>query len=263
MHLGSNRTFILSVFALGILAAGCGSPQAVSPTAATVAPTTSKLRTNRPRFSVAIGKITTVSSASFDLSSHKGSVTVDLVGSTKYFQTVLASESSVSVGSCLRALGPANSIGNIQARVVTISKPTSSGCSAGFGFGGGLARRSGGKRASASGSSSTGGGLPTGSGQSFSGTFGAVVSVSTSTIEVQGAQGQVGVAITPSTRIVVTQTASESVLVSGQCARAIGAKSKSATFSAESVTVSAPGPSGCAAGAFRGVRPATSPPTTA
>lgn len=264
----ASRNAIISVFALGLIAAGCGSSQAASSTSVTAAPATTKLRTTRPKFSVAVGKITSVASSSFDVSSAKGSVTVDLGGSTKYYQTVVVSVSSISVGSCLRAVGPANSIGNVQASVVTISKPTSSGCAASFGFGGGFARRSGaGGKAPTGGAANSAGegalGGAGGTGLPFAGAFGTVVSVSASTIEVQGAQGQVGVALAPTTRIEETQAASQSALVAGQCAQALGPKSASTTFSASTVTVSAPGPTGCPTGGFRGGRPATSPPTTA
>ncbi len=261
----ASRNAIISVFALGLIAAGCGSSQATASTAVTAAPSTTKLRSTRARFSVAVGKIASVASSSVDISSSKGSVTVDLAGSTKYFQTVLGSVSSISVGSCLEAGGPANSIGNVQARVVTISNPTSSGCAASFGFGGGFARRSGagGKRSTGGAGNSTGGPASGGAGKSFAGAFGTVVSVTASTIEVQGTQGQVGVVLAPTTKIVVTQAATQSALVAGQCARALGPKSASTTFSATTITVSAPGPTGCPTGGFRGGRSAASPPTTA
>ncbi len=264
----TNKSAIISVFAIGVIAAGCGSSQPTSATSATVAPATTKLNATRARFSVAAGKIAAVASSSLEIASAKGSVTVDLAGSTKYYQTVLGSVSSISVGSCLRAVGPANSIGNVQASVVTISKPTSSGCAASFGLGGGFARRSGvgGKRKQGGVANSAGGGVSGGTGgtgQSLAGAFGTVVSVSSSTIEVQSIQGQVGVVIAPTTQIVQTQAASVSALVVGQCARALGPKSASTTFSATTVTVSAPGPTGCPTGGFRGGRSSTSPPTTA
>jgi hypothetical protein len=49
------------------------------------------------------------------------------------------------VGECATAIGSTNSIGVVTARVLTITQPTSTGCTAGFGgFGGGFGRGGGG-----------------------------------------------------------------------------------------------------------------------
>ncbi len=72
------------------------------------------------------------------------SVVVTLSGSTTFTTTASASSSALAVGQCARAIGSANSTGAVTARSITLSAPTSSGCTGGFGgFRGGAAASAG------------------------------------------------------------------------------------------------------------------------
>jgi hypothetical protein len=60
-------------------------------------------------------------------------ITVTLPVSATVTQTVPATSAAAVVGQCARAVGPANSIGAITAKSITISKPGANGCRTGFG----------------------------------------------------------------------------------------------------------------------------------
>jgi deoxyribose-phosphate aldolase len=67
-----------------------------------------------------------------------GPEVVTVSASTKYLKTGKATASQLTVGECASAIGSTNSIGVVTARALTITQPTSTGCTAGFGFGGGF-----------------------------------------------------------------------------------------------------------------------------
>jgi hypothetical protein len=60
-------------------------------------------------------------------------ITVNLPASATVTQTVPATSAAAVVGQCARAIGPANSVGAITAKSITISKPGANGCRTGFG----------------------------------------------------------------------------------------------------------------------------------
>ena len=60
-------------------------------------------------------------------------ITVTLGASAAVTQTVAATSAAAVVGQCARAIGPANDVGTITAKSITISAPGPSGCNAGFG----------------------------------------------------------------------------------------------------------------------------------
>lgn len=60
-------------------------------------------------------------------------ITVTLPASATVAQTVPATSAAAVLGQCARAIGPANSVGAITAKSITISKPGANGCRAGFG----------------------------------------------------------------------------------------------------------------------------------
>jgi hypothetical protein len=76
-----------------------------------------------------------------------GPEVVTVSASTKYLKTGKATASQLTVGECATAIGSTNSIGVVTARALTITQPTSTGCTAGFGgrggFGGGFGRGGG------------------------------------------------------------------------------------------------------------------------
>jgi len=68
------------------------------------------------------------------------------------------------------------------------------------------------------------------------------------TLEVQGTSGQTSVTVSAATKILQEASAALDDVTPGKCAVAIGAKAKTAIVTAESVSLSVPGPSGCSAG---------------
>jgi hypothetical protein len=60
-------------------------------------------------------------------------ITVTLGASATVTQTVAATSAAAVVGQCARAIGPANDVGTINAKSITISAPGPRGCNAGFG----------------------------------------------------------------------------------------------------------------------------------
>jgi hypothetical protein len=84
----------------------------------------------------ALGTTTTVS---------PGPEIVTVSSATKYLKSGKATASQLTVGECATAIGSTNSIGVVTARALTITQPTSTGCTASFGgFGGGFGRGGGG-----------------------------------------------------------------------------------------------------------------------
>jgi Domain of unknown function (DUF5666) len=61
---------------------------------------------------------------------------VKISAKTRYSQTEAAKAGALKVGECATAFGSANSIGAVTATRLTVTQPTSSGCSAFGGFGG-------------------------------------------------------------------------------------------------------------------------------
>jgi hypothetical protein len=60
-------------------------------------------------------------------------ITVTVPATATVTQTVPATSAAAVVGQCARAIGPANSVGAITAKSITISKPGANGCRTGFG----------------------------------------------------------------------------------------------------------------------------------
>jgi hypothetical protein len=60
-------------------------------------------------------------------------ITVTLPASATVTQTVPATSAAAVVGQCARVIGPANSVGAITAKSITISKPGANACRTGFG----------------------------------------------------------------------------------------------------------------------------------
>ena len=84
-------------------------------------------------------------------------ITVSLPASATVTQTVPATSAAAVVGRCARAIGPADSVGAITAKSITISRPGANGCRTGFGG------RSNGGGSNGGGSNGTGTGNAAGS----------------------------------------------------------------------------------------------------
>lgn len=91
------------------------------------------------RTSTTTGALTTTTTVS------PGPEIVTVSTATKYLKTGKATAGQLTVGECATAIGSTNTIGVVTARALTITQPTSTGCTAGFGgFGGGFGRGGGG-----------------------------------------------------------------------------------------------------------------------
>jgi len=232
--------------AAGVLLAACGGTATVAK--ATPSPTA---KASRAAFSGAAGTVASVSGADFTVDQTKGgAVTVDTTAKTKFTQEVSLADSDLAVGQCARAIGSTNSIGVVAATTITISTPTAAGCTVSFaGFGGShkkFPRPSGSARPSFPGAGAAGA-------PAFQGAFGKIAAMTAGsqgaiTLEVQGTSGQTSVTVSAATKILQEASAALDDVTPGKCAVAIGAKAKTAIVTAESVSLSVPGPSGCSAG---------------
>lgn len=94
-------------------------------------------------FGAASGLVTAVNGSSVTVQESNpqtgstSSVTVTLTGSTSYSEVQSATTSALVVGQCARAFGSSDSTGAIAAQSITVSSPSSNGCSSGNGFPGG------------------------------------------------------------------------------------------------------------------------------
>ncbi len=271
---------LVSLGALAALLAACGSSSA-SPTTTTAGASTSGSGSGsgsgpngsgsaRP-LPGASGTIAAVNGASMEVqNASTGQTTVSYTPSTTFRQIASTNASAVTVGSCISAFGKPTSGSSsstgvfgepITATTVSVTQPASGSCAPG-GFGGG--RFPAGGRPSSGGSSTNGSGTrPPGAGRFRNGQFGAasgsVTAVNGSAVTVNETNprtqktASVVVTLTASTTFTTTQGASSSALVVGQCARAIGSASTTGAITAQTITVSAPGPNGCTSGfGFRG-----------
>lgn len=226
----SRNRLGVSLLTVAFVSAACGSAQASTAASTTTKPPAKRSRSHQSKYSRVVGTITTLATSTLTVKVASGSVTVALDNSTKYQQTTSATITDIVQGSCVRAAGRSNSIGNLQAVSIIITQPTSSGC---------FSERSGThNRVSQSGLHSS---------------FGSVVSMSGPTIEIQNPQGQVGIALSSVTKILQIKPASLSALAIGQCITASVTKTLPPTSPviASSVTISTPRAGGCKLGAKR------------
>jgi Domain of unknown function (DUF5666) len=241
--------------ALGLALAACGGSS--TPDAA---PSAANANPGPPG---ATGTIATVAATSFEVqNARSGQVTVDFSGSTTITKTVQGSASDVAVGDCV-TVAPDMANGNapgtaaepVAAAAVTISPAAAQGCRPGAGFAAGNGRNGGG--GADMGARPSGGAQPSaangaGGGRRGRGTFGTVSAVSANGFTLQETSGTATVTTSSSTMFLKTQTADKAALVVGQCATAVGQADDSGTVTATAISVRAPGPNGCVAGAGRG-----------
>jgi len=197
-----------------------------------------------------------------------GQVTVNYTSTTTFRQTVTASGSAVTVGSCISAFGKPTSGSSssksafgspVTATTVSVSQPASGTCTGGFGG------RPGGATPGGGGSSTPGTGTrPAGASRFGNGQFGAasgeVTAVNGSVVTINEtnpttkAASSVAVTLTSTTTFTTTGTASSTDLAVGKCARANGSADTTGAIAAQSITISTPGPDGCTSGfgGFRG-----------
>ena len=209
----------------------------------------------------ASGLIAAASPGTLQVQSATAQNTVVYTAATKFTRVVAG---HVAAADCLTVTGTpvAGSTKALTATSARIEAKVKGACptsGAGGGFAGG-----GGSFAQRPSGAPTG--APSGNSQArraFASATGTVSSVAGSTILVKGVlrsgfgaagsatpAGPTTITVTLGASAAVTQTvaATSAAAVVGQCARAIGPANDVGTFNARSITISAPGPSGCNAG---------------
>ena len=240
---GPQRQILLGpaiavVFAGALMLGACSSSPASSSSPATSAATPASR--GRP---LASGLVSSMSRSSIVVQNARtGSpVTVDWSSSTTFDQTVTASASELAVGDCVEVLGTSGSSGSASARTVSISMPTSAGCTRSGGFSG---RPPGGGGAGGFGGGGFGGG-----GLPFTSAFGTTTSIGNGSLTVKGTSSSGSTTTTFSydstTSFTKVQSAKASSVTSGQCATAYGSSSSSGSVAASTITLRPPGPNGC------------------
>ena len=108
--------------------------------------------TGAPRFSATFGQVASVNgdvisvTATNPRTAATAQVTVTTTSSTTFDVEEAATPADLAVGSCVQAIGPADTTGAVTARSIAISSPGPNGCTGGFrgGFGGRFGSGSGG-----------------------------------------------------------------------------------------------------------------------
>ncbi len=224
----------IALVVTGALALGACSASASSSTSSAAATKPASL--GRP---LASGSISSVGSSSMVVQNARtgGTVTVDWSSATTFDQTVTASASDLAIGDCAQVLGSSASSGPAAARTVSITMPTSSGCT----------RPAGSGRAFSGGGGGGGGGFGGGA-VPFTSAFGSVASVGNGTLTVNGTStsGSTSTSFTydSTTTFTKVQSANASSVTNGQCATAFGSSS-SGSVAASAITLRPAGPNGC------------------
>jgi hypothetical protein len=207
----------------------------------------------------AFGTAAAVSPSSLEVQNPStGQVTVNFTASTRFTNSITAALADVTVGECVAVGGSSAGAGGVTARTVTITQAGPNGCgTTGGGFGGGRTRSGGAPptRGSGSGGNGGNGGNPANTARAV----GSVAAVNGSTFTVHGSGRPAGstsaapatdttVTVTGSTTFTKTISATSSVLAVGDCIAAIGPTDDTGAVTATSISVSQPGPKGCALG---------------
>jgi hypothetical protein len=209
------------------------------------------------------GTIAAVSAGTLQVQDSTSQTTVTYTASTRFSRTASA---AVAVGDCVLVTGAAGTTGTaITANSVRIESSGAATCDvAGRRPGGG--QPSGGFPTGRFPSRAPGGGQPSGApgnGRDFTTVAGRVASVAGSTVVVDGtlrsrtgaiptptaSPAAVPVTVTLGAGVAVTRTvaATAAAATVGRCATALGKADDSGTVAATAITLSDPGPGGCAA----------------
>jgi hypothetical protein len=264
----------------GMVLAACGSSSSAAKTSTTTtakatAPVSKKASKEAAKFKVVSGSVASVSAQGIQVSTSKGTALVTLSSSTRFSQVKTVTSSAISQGVCVSAVGPANSIGVIQAKTILLRPPVTRSATNATGSSGSSSNSclpripakvsknfqhyaAKFKHAGFSGHGQYQPGSSSAGGSGFGkGAFGEVTAIQGTTLEVLGASGQVGVDLLPTTQILEMSTATQADIVQGKCIMASGEKASNGSVKARVVTLSNPGPKGCTrlagvAGAFGG-----------
>jgi hypothetical protein len=207
----------------------------------------------------AFGTIAAVTGSNVEVQNpQNGQVTVNFTSSTTFDTVVPATLQDVTVGSCVTVTPAANAPAGqtVSAGTVMISQPAANGCPRAGGLGGGFAGGGQGNGRPGGGANPSRRGRPSGQPNPNGprGAFGSVTAVNGNTFTVHNtvpangnAPADTTVTIDPSTMFTKSVSADSHALVVGKCAAALGPMDSTGAVSARSMTISTPGPNGCAA----------------
>jgi hypothetical protein len=226
-------TALVSV-AGGLAVVACGSA-----TASTTSNSGSARPSGRAGLRGAAGQLVQIRGTTLTVSGAGGDTTVTYNGSTTFAQTSTANLAEIAPGQCIVATGTKQAGGTVSVDTVRLSQPVNGSCAGGgFGFGPGGAPRS--PRA---------GFTPPPQFANRSSVRGKVTQVSGTSVTVQPASGAAEAITVPTTvPVSIVNVVKSSVLQTGQCLLASGARSSSGTVSARVITIVPAGPSGCFTG---------------
>jgi hypothetical protein len=234
------------------------------------------------QFPFAAGTLQSISGSTLQLNGRNGTSTVVVTGSTTYTQTTAATVSDIATGDCVRAVGTGSTTAGITATTVSLSKPTSKGCTQpragtfrgprnGTGTAGGFGRRFGNGNGNAP--DTNGGQAPQGAPDggsrpaNFGAAFGTVKSISGNQMTVKAqivtpptgtnkkpktTTKNVTVTLGDSTTVTQTTSASQKDLAVGSCVSAVGTTDSVGTVTANRVAISQPQNGACSAFGFGG-----------
>ncbi len=244
------RSLVLVGTLCGVGLAACGAGGSTNATGSTTTTTrTAVAPASRPGAS---GTLAAISGSTLEVQNPtSGQVTVILTKSTVIRQTVTATAAQVVVGACVSATGTTAKSGAITARTVTISTPSSSGCTrpGPHETGGTFLRRTTGSTFSAANRSGVSAG--------FGSAFGKVTATARTSFIVRGTRQSATTASTTvdeaaSTTYTKLTAGSAATLKVGDCVTAIGSTSSIGAVTARELSVRPAGPGGCTTPAFGG-----------
>jgi hypothetical protein len=193
-------------------------------------------------FGFAAGRVTSANGGRLVVQGQNGVTGVVLSGSTAIVKNVAATRGDLVPGTCLVATGARGKNGSVAATDVTLSAAQSGGC----GFMGGRFRGSAQRGQGARPRPPAGAQRPPAN-RAFA--AGAVSAVKGDTLKLESARGAATVLLSNSTRITKTTQVGRSAVAVGTCVFVRGgSQAGGAIVTAQSVTVSTPGPQGCMIG---------------
>ncbi|MGC8463463.1 MAG: DUF5666 domain-containing protein [Acidimicrobiales bacterium] len=264
LHWRRTAAVVGALGTTAIVLAACGSSTTASDSTARTTPASATHTPNAPPG--VSGTIAALADQSMEVQNPRsGQTTVTYTTATTFTQTIPATSSAVVVGACVRAVvapPPSSSSSSsssptappttLVATTVLVDATVSGSCGRGgpAGFGGFRAGRT--TRAPRRGSlpadrrrrASSFGRFAVGRVAATTGTSFTVTETNPTT----SAQSTVTVDTTSSTTFSETEQAAPNDLAVGKCVRALGPASSTGAVAARSVTISSPGPNGCAAG---------------
>lgn len=199
------------------------------------------------------GPVTSVAGQTFVVRtplSPTGSSKITIGSSTTIDAQIGARRTALKPGECVLATGQRAKNGKITASSIMVSKPGKTGCTAGFGPGGG--RPGGGSPPAGQPQRSRPpagrSGVP-GRPANFGFAFGTITKINGSTVTLRAQSGTTTVILSTKTSIRETVKVHSSAIKVNACAFVRGTSTdKGVTVKAQSVNLSPPGPNGCNAG---------------